>query len=71
LSDISAYCHEAVHGKDIGYTILSNIRDIMSDRASTVKYFNNLLEQFRSEILPQVIENWENLSEEERQLCFK
>lgn len=71
LSDISAYCHEAVHEKDIGCTILSNIRDTMSDRASTEKHFNNLLEQFRSEILPQVIDNWENLSEEERQLCSK
>ena len=31
LSDISAYCHEAVHKKDIGYTILSTIRDRYND----------------------------------------
>ena len=55
----------------IGYKLLANIRDTMSDRASTEKSFNKLLEAFRSEILSQVIDNWEDLEEEERKLCSK
>jgi hypothetical protein len=33
----------------------------MSDRASTEKTFNSLLEQFRNDILPDVIDNWNEL----------
>ena len=39
----------------------------MSDRAATEKAFNDLLSQYRSEILPTVIQEWEQLSDEERQ----
>ena len=39
----------------------------MSDRAATEKAFNDLLSQYRSEILPTVIQEWEQLSDEEHQ----
>ena len=38
----------------------------MSDRASTQKAFNTLLSQYRANILPLVINNWESLAENEQ-----
>lgn len=35
----------------------------MSDRASTEKNFNKLLDEYRSDILSQIIENWNQLNE--------
>lgn len=43
----------------------------MSDRASTEKTFNNLLEEFRSTILPEVVDNWNDLDDIEKKLCSK
>jgi len=43
----------------VGYQILANISDTMSDRASTEKNtFNSLLDHFRNDILLDVIDNW-------------
>ena len=68
INDISTYCHEKEQQNDmnVGYKILSNVRDTMSDRASTEKHFNQLLEQYRSEILPYVCLGWEDMSDEEK-----
>jgi hypothetical protein len=41
----------------------------MSDRASTEKTFNSLLEQFINDILPDVIDNWNELNEKQKTLC--
>lgn len=38
----------------------------MSDRASTEKAFNRLLEEYRLEILPQVIDGWADMDKEEK-----
>ena len=38
----------------------------MSDRASAQKAFNTLLSEYRTNTLPLVIENWENLEESEQ-----
>ena len=54
-------------GTETGKIILSKIKNTMSDRAATEKAFNDLLSHYRSEILPTVIEEWEQLSNEERQ----
>lgn len=35
----------------------------MSDRAGTEKNFNRLLKEFRKEVLPQVVDNWDALTE--------
>lgn len=60
LSDINLHCYkkEKENQMNPGYSILANIRDTMSDRASTEKTFNKLLEEFRSTILPEVVDNW-------------
>ena len=39
----------------------------MSDRASAQKSFNTLLEDYRLEVLPSVVDNWESITTEEQQ----
>ena len=58
LRDINLHCH-VIERKNLMnpmYTILASIRDTMPDRASKEKVFNNLLEEYRSTILPNVIQ---------------
>lgn len=38
----------------------------MSDRAGTEKNFNRLLKEFRKEVLPQVVDNWDALTENQQ-----
>ena len=47
LEDIGTHCYqrEKENHMNVGYKILENIRDSMSDRASTEKNFNRLLEE--------------------------
>ena len=52
---------------EAGKTILANIKSTMSDRASAQKSFNTLLQEYRSGILPSVIQNWENITIQEQQ----
>ena len=39
----------------------------MSDRASHQKAFNTLLSEYRAEVLPQIVSNWNGMSEDEQQ----
>ena len=65
LSDIdsvqSSLGQEAASGR-----ILSKIKNTMSDRHSAEKLFNEMLQDYRGEILPEIIENWTMLSELEK-----
>ena len=58
---------ELVAGKPTSKTLLGNIKNTMSDRHIVQKNFNELLESYRSEILPDVISSWNDLSSEEQQ----
>ena len=49
----------------------NNITSTMSDRASTQIKFNELLEDYRREILPLTIENYEQLSEPKQPVTWK
>ena len=49
-----------------GYEILSLIRDTMSDRTATEKKFHQLLEDYRAQILPTVMQNWHDMSIDEQ-----
>ena len=73
LGDISALCDNDLENNKIshGYHILCNIRDFMSDRAKTNIAFTDLLIQYRQQIMPDVIDGWDNLSEEEKNACAK
>ena len=65
LVDIGA----VADGTNTGQKILTNIKNTMSDRAATEKKFQQLLENYRKEILPIVIEGWEEINEEEKKAC--
>ena len=68
LDDLTcAAAAEKGAGTETSKIILSKIKNTMSDRAATEKAFNDLLSCYRSEILPTVIQEWEQLSNEERQ----
>lgn len=47
--------------------IVSRIKNTMSDRHSAEKLFNEILSDFRAEILPTVTDNWESITEVERE----
>ena len=69
LGDISDACSAYERDdrmKSVGYKVLSTIRDTMSDRASTEKAFNDLLQDYRIRTLPLVYENWHEMSPEEQ-----
>ena len=68
LDDLTcAAAAEKGAGTETGKIILSKIKNTMSDRAATEKAFNDLLSRYRSEILPTVIQEWKQVSNEERQ----
>lgn len=55
-------------GKDpVSAEIISKIKNTMSDRHSAEKLFNEMLGDFRAEVLPTVIKNWDRLTEVERE----
>ena len=47
--------------------IVTRIKSTMSDQASTEKSFNELLANYRAEILPLVVKTWEELSQKEKE----
>ena len=68
LSDISATC-EAVgtSGTNVSNRLLASIKNTISDRHIVEKKFNELLESYREEILPDVMEGWNDLTPEQQQ----
>ena len=46
--------------------LISKIKNTMGDQAAAEKAFNHKLEQFRAEILPEIVENWKSLSDFEQ-----
>ena len=47
--------------------LLTCIKNTMSDRHIVQKNFNSLLEEYRAQILPEVITSWQDLSSEDQQ----
>lgn len=52
----------------ISNSVLQHLQCTMSDRAATEVKFNELLHKYRSEALPVIVTNWDDLTEQE-QLC--
>ena len=48
--------------------LLFHIRNTMSDRAATELKFNELLEEYRRDVLPKVVRDWEELTDEEKEI---
>ena len=46
--------------------ILTNLKNTISDRHAAEKLFNELLHNFRAEVLPTVIENWKEMTNAEQ-----
>lgn len=71
LTDISEHCHLLAERREfgVGYDLLNNIKSTMSDRASTEKHFNKLIEEYRMTVLPDIIDNYHQLTNEEQKLC--
>ena len=61
MSDIDSV--QSVLGKEAASSkIIFKIKNTMSDRHAAEKLFNELLHDFRAEILPSVVENWDDLT---------
>lgn len=61
INDISL-----VSGKKTSDAIIAKIKNTMSDRHIVQKKFNTLLEDYRAEILPFVMHDWDKLSSAEQ-----
>ena len=57
---------ELVAGTGIGEKIVGHIKNTISDRHIVQKNFNSLLEDYTSQILPNVVSNWNALSVQEQ-----
>ena len=66
LDDID--CVQQAIGKDaVSAKIVTKIKNTMSDRHSAEKLFNELLFEYREELLPTVAENWDQMTDIEKE----
>ena len=61
------YDLELTTQSDSSHVILSKIKNMMSDRHIVEKNFNSLLQSYRMEVLPSVVDNWAELGKDEQQ----
>ena len=61
------YDLELITQSGSSHVILSKIKNTMSDRHIVEKNFNSLLQSYRLEVLPSVVDNWAELGEDEQQ----
>ena len=61
ISDLSL-----IAGKKCGDAIITKIKNTMSDCHVVQKNFNTLLEDYRADVLPSVIQDWSKLSQAEQ-----
>ena len=57
---------DVVGSEGSGNTILAIIKNTMFDRHIVEKSFKELLESYRSEVLPSIVEGWSDLSHDEQ-----
>ena len=55
-----------IGGAKVSSMIISKLKNIMSDRHAAEKLFNELLADYRAEILPKVLAGWTETSEREK-----
>lgn len=66
LDDIDTVCSTLGSSKVSG-KILAKLKNTMSDRHAAEKLFSHVLSEYRANILPDIISDWNGLSEEEQQ----
>ena len=52
--------------KGVGEKVIAGIKNTMSDRCIVQKNFNELLQKYRAEILPEVVSGWRQMGENEQ-----
>lgn len=68
LKEIPSDIDRMSQGKEaVSSKIVSKIKNTMSDRHSAEKLFNEMLHDYREGILPDVIENWQDFSDDEKE----
>ena len=70
LSDIESV-QQVLGGNAKSTEIVTKLKNTMSDRHAAEKLFNELLSEFRAEILPAVAKDWENLTRDEREQLMR
>ena len=55
----------------VSHHILFHLRNVMSDRASSERKFRKLLEAYRTEVLPKVKKDWNELASEVQEKIAK
>ena len=61
---------ELVAGPNSGQIVLAKIKNTMSDRHIVEKKFNHLLEDYRRDVLPSVVDSWDQFTlEEQNSMC--
>ena len=70
LSDIDSV-QQALGGNARSAEIVAKLKNTMSDRHAAEKLFNELLSEYRAEILPTVAKDWENLTRAEREQLMR
>ena len=58
---------KALGGNAKSAEIVTKLKNTMSDRHAAEKLFNELLMEYRAEILPTVAKDWENMTKTERE----
>ena len=66
LSDIDCVQH-ALGGNSKSTEIVTKLKNTMSDRHAAEKLFNELLSEYRADILPSVAKDWEGMNKTERE----
>lgn len=67
LSDVNSTCQTVKQtAADISKKILASIKNTMSDRHIVKKKFNELLESYRAEILPDVVIGWNTFTPDQK-----
>ena len=66
LQELSETAQKNGSSSNSADTIIANIKSTMSDRAAPQKSFNTMLANYRSDILPEVVQNWDSLSTDEQ-----
>ena len=66
ILDLDAVC-SALGASKVSDKILAKLKNTMSDRHSAEKLFARMLSEYRANILPDIISEWSNLTEDEKQ----
>ncbi len=70
LNDIKSRVNDPTT-PDASLVLRSNMQNTMSDSAAVEKKFNRMVEDYRADILPLVVENYNELPDEDRELVPK